>query len=141
MCNVICIALSITRQIIYGNHLTKSFIMLSLFIKQLSMVIINKILHHAISFLRNTIIITNQLLRFYTLLYLRIQCFISRVLFIVSLVNFLLLLILSYTVFPVLFKRYSYSALDCATPTIRSLIRHSDNKLGRTSNNDNLRLL
>ena len=140
MCNVICIALSITRQIIYGNHLTKSFIMLSLFIKQLSMVIINKILHHAISFLRNTII-TNQLLRFYTLLYLRIQCFISRVLFIVSLVNFLLLLILSYTVFPVLFKRYSYSALDCATPTIRSLIRHSDNKLGRTSNNDNLRLL
>ena len=140
MCNVICIALSITRQIIYGNHLTKSFIMLSLFIKQLSMVIINKILHHAISFLRNTIIITNQLLRFYTLLYLRIQCFISRVLFIVSLVNFLLLLILSYTVFPVLFKRYSYSALDCATPTIRSLIRHSDNKLGRTSNNDNLRL-
>ena len=141
MCNVICIALSITRQIIYGNHLTKSFIMLSLFIKQLSMVIINKILHHAISFLRNTIIITNQLLRFYTLLYLRIQCFISRVLFIVSLVNFLLLLILSYTVFPVLFKKYSYSALDCATPTIRSLIRHSDNKLGRTSNNDNLRLL
>ena len=141
MCNVICIALSITRQIIYGNHLTKSFIMLSLFIKQLSMVIINKILHHAISFLRNTIIITNQLLRFYTLLYLRIQCFISRVLFIVSLVNFLLLLILSYTVFPVLFKRYSYSALDCATPMIRSLIRHSDNKLGRTSNNDNLRLL
>ena len=141
MCNVICIALSITRQIIYGNHLTKSFIMLSLFIKQLSMVIINKILHHAISFLRNTIIITNQLLRFYTLLYLRIQCFISRVLFIVNLVNFLLLMILSYTVFPVLFKRYSYSALDCATPTIRSLIRHSDNKLGRTSNNDNLRLL
>ena len=116
MCNVICIALSITRQIIYGNHLTKSFIMLSLFIKQLSMVIINKILHHAISFLRNTIIITNQLLRFYTLLYLRIQCFISRVLFIVNLVNFLLLMILSYTVFPVLFKRYSYSALDCAIP-------------------------
>ena len=141
MCNVICIVLSITRQIIYGNHLTKSFIMLSLFIKQLSMVIINKILHHAISFLRNTIIITNQLLRFYTLLYLRIQCFISRVLFIVNLVNFLLLMILSYTVFPVLFKRYSYSALDCAIPTIRSLIRHSDNKLGRMSNNDNLRLL
>ena len=50
-------------------------------------------------------------------------------------------MILSYTVFPVLFKRYSYSALDCAIPTIRSLIRHSDNKLGRTSNNDNLRLL
>ena len=115
--------------------------MLSLFIKQLSMVIINKMLHHAISFLRNTIIITNQLLRFYTLLYLRIQCFISRVLFIVNVVNFLLLMILSYTVFPVLFKRYNYSALDCAIPTIRSLIRHSDNKLGRMSNNDNLRLL
>ena len=97
------------------------------------MVIINKILHHTISFIRNTMIITNQLLQFYSLLYLRIQCFISRVLFIVNLVNFLLLMILSYTVFPVLFKRYSYNALDCAIPTTRCLIRHGDNKLGRTS--------
>ena len=45
-----------------GKHLAKQA-----FIKQLPMVIINKILHHAISFLRNTMIITNQLLRFYTL--------------------------------------------------------------------------
>ena len=71
------------RILIKGKHLAKQA-----FIKQLPMVIINKILHHAISFLRNTIIITNQLLRFYTLLYLRIQCFISRVSFIVNLVNF-----------------------------------------------------
>ena len=105
------------------------------------MVIINKILHHTISFIRNTMIITNQLLQFYSLLYLRIQCFISRVLFIVNLVNFLLLMILSYTVFPVLFKRYSYSALDCAIPMNRCLIRHGDNKLGRTSINVNLRFL
>ena len=105
------------------------------FIKQLPMVIINKILHHAISFLRNTMIITNRLLRFYTLLYLRIQCFICRVLFIVNLVNFLLLMVLSYTVFPVLFKSYSYSALDSAIPTNRCLIRLGDNKLGRTSIN------
>ena len=103
--------LLLMRILIKGNHLAKQA-----FIKQLPMVIKNQILHHAISFLRNTLIITNQLLRFYTLLYLRIQCFISRVLFIVNLVNFLLLMILSYTVFPVLFKRYSYSALDCAIP-------------------------
>ena len=86
-------------------------------------------------------IITNQLLRFYTVLYLRIQCFISRVLYIVNLVNFLLLMILSYTLFPVLFKRYSYSALDCSIPMNRCLIRHGDNKLGRTSINGNLRVL
>ena len=42
-------------------------------------------------------------------------------------------MILSYTVFPVLFKRYSYNALDCAIPTTRCVIRHGDNKLGRTS--------
>ena len=124
------------RILIKGKHLAKQA-----FIKQLPMVIINKILHHAISFLRNTIIITNQLLRFYTLLYLRIQCFISRVLFIVNVVNFLLLMILSYTVFPVLFKRYSYSALDSAIPTNRCLIRLGDNKLGRTSINGNLTFL
>ena len=84
-------------------------------------------------------IITNQLPRFYTLLYLRIQCLISRVLFIVNLVNFLLLFILSYVVFPVLFKRYSYGALYCAIPMNRCLIGHGDNKLGRTSTNVNLR--
>ena len=84
---------------------------------------------------------TNQLLRFYTLLCLRIRCFISSVLFIVNLVISLLLMILSYTVFPVLFKRYSYSALDCAIPMSRCLIRHDDNKLGRTSINGNLRFL
>ena len=67
------------RIFIKGNHLAKQT-----FIKQLPMVIINKLLHHAISFIRNTMIITNQLLRFYTLLYLKIQCFISRVLFIVN---------------------------------------------------------
>ena len=49
------------RTLIKGNHLAKQA-----FIKQLPMVI-NKILHHAISFIRNTMIITNQLLRFYTL--------------------------------------------------------------------------
>ena len=91
-----------------GNHLAKQA-----FIMQLPMIIINKILHHAISFKRNTMIIINQLLRFYTLLYFKIQCFISRILFIVNLVIFLLLMILSYTMFPVLLKRYSYSALDC----------------------------
>ena len=84
---------------------------------------------------------TNQLLRFYTLLCLRIRCFISSVLFIVNLVISLLLMILSYTVFLVLFKRYSYSALDCAIPMNRCLIRHDDNKLGRTSINGNLRFL
>ena len=85
---------------------------------------------------------TNQLLRFYTLLSLRIQCFISSVLFIVNLVISLLLMILSYTLFPVLFKRYSYSALDYAIPMNRCLIRqHGDNKLDRTSNNGNLRFL
>ena len=63
--------------LIKGNHLTKQA-----FIKQLPMVIINKmviidkILHQAISLKRNTMIIINQLLRFYTLLYLRTQCFV-----------------------------------------------------------------
>ena len=128
--------LLLMRILIKVNHLAKQA-----FIKQLLMVIINKILHQAISFLRNTMIITNQLLPFYTLLYLRVQCFISRVLFIVNLANFLLLMILSYTVFPVLFKRYSYSALDCAISTNRCLIRHDDNKLGRKSINDYLRFL
>ena len=124
------------RILIKGNHLAKQAS-----IKQLPMVIINKILHHAISFIRNSMTITNQLLRFYTLLYLRIQWFISRVLFIVNLVISLLLMILSYTLFPALFKRYSYSALDCAIPMNRCLIRHGDNKLGRTSIKGSLRFL
>ena len=128
--------LLLMRILIKWNNLVKQA-----FIEQLPMVIVNKILHYAISFMRNSMIITNQLLQFHTLLYLRIQCFISRVLFIVNLVNFLLLMILSYTVFPVLFKRYSYSALDCAIPMSRCLIRHDDNKLGRTSINGNLRFL
>ena len=88
------------RILIKGNLVRKQA-----FVKQLPMVIINKILHHDISFIRNTMIITNQLLRFYTLRYLRIQCFISRVLFIVDLVIYLLLMVLSYTLFSVLFKR------------------------------------
>ena len=88
------------RILIKGNLMRKQA-----FVKQLPMVIINKILHHDISFIRNTMIITNQLLRFYTLRYLRIQCFISRVLFIVDLVIYLLLMVLSYTLFSVLFKR------------------------------------
>ena len=54
--------LLLMKILIKGNHLGKQA-----FIKQLPMVIINKILHHAISFLRNTMIINNQLLRFYTL--------------------------------------------------------------------------
>ena len=136
--------LLLMRILIKWNNLVKQA-----FIEQLPMVIVNKILHYAISFMRNSMIITNQLLQFYTLLYLRIQCFISRVLFIVNLVNFLLLFILSYAVFPVLFKRYSYGALYCtihgalycAIPMNRCLIRHGDNKLGRTSINDNLRFL
>ena len=94
--------------------------------------------NYAIFLMRNSMIITDQLPRFYTLLYLRIQCFISRVLF-VNFVNFLLLFILSYVVFPVLFKRYSYGALYCAIPMNRCLIGHGDNKLGRTSTNVNLR--
>ena len=108
--------------LIKGNHLTKQA-----FIKQLPMVIINNILHHAISLKRNTMIIINQLLRFYTLLYLRIQ--------------FLLLTILSNTVFPVLFKRYCYSALDCSVPMNRCLIRYGSNNLGRTSIDGNVRFL
>ena len=126
--------LLLMRILIKWNNLVKQA-----FIEQLPMVIVNKILHYAISFMRNSMIITNQLLQFYTLLYLRIQCFISRVLFIVNLVNFLLLFILSYVVFPVLFKRYSYGALYCAIPMNRCLIGHGDNKLGRTSTNVNLR--
>ena len=119
-----------------GNHLTKQA-----FIKQLPMVIINNILHHAISLKRNTMIIINQLLRFYTLLYLRFQCFVSRVLFIVNFVIFLLLMILSYTMFPALFKRYCYSALDCAILMNRCLIRHGSTNIGRTSIDGNLRFL
>ena len=56
---------------------------------------INKIPLHAISLERNTMIIIHQLLRFDTVLYLRIQCFVSRVLFIINLVIFLLLMILT----------------------------------------------
>ena len=119
-----------------GNHLTKQT-----FIKQLPMVIINKILHHTISLKRNTMIIINQLLRFYTLLYLKIQCFVSRVLFIVNLVIFLLLMIFSYTVFPVLFTRYCYSALNYAAPMKRCLIRYGSNNLGRVSIEGNLKFL
>ena len=122
--------------LIKGNHLTKRT-----FIKQLPMVIINKILHHAISLKRNTMTIINELLRFYTLLYLRIQCFVSRVLFISNLVIFLLLMILSYTVFPVLFTRYCYRALNCAIPMNRCLIRYDSNNFGRTSIDSNLRFL
>ena len=90
---------------------------------------------------RNTMIIINQLLRFYILLYLRIQCFFSSVLFIVNLVIFLLLMILSYTGFPVLLTRYCYSALDCAIPMNRCLIRYGNNNLGRASIDGNLRFL
>ena len=124
------------RILIKGNHLAKQA-----FNQQLPMATINKILHHAISLKRNTMIIINQLLRFYTLFYLRSQCFVSRVLFIVNILIFLLLMILSYTVFPVLFKRYSYSAMDCAIPMNRCLIRHGSNNLGRTPIDDNLRFL
>ena len=122
--------------LIKGNHLIRQA-----FIKQLPMVIINKILHHATSLKRNTMIIINQLLRFYTLLYLRIQCFVSRVLFIFNLVILLLLMVLSYKVFPVLFKRYCYSALDCAISINRCLIRHGSNNLSRTTVDGNLRFL
>ena len=77
-------------------------------------------------------IIINYLLRFYTLLYLRIQCLVFRVLFIVNLVIFLLLMILSYTVFPLVFTRYCYSALDCAIPMNRILIKYGSNNLDTT---------
>ena len=103
------------------------------------MVIINKILHHAISLKRNAMIIINPLLRFYTSIYLRIQCFVSRALFIVNLVISLLLMILSYTLFPVLVTRYYYSALDCASTMNRCLIRYGSNNLGSTSIDGNLR--
>ena len=83
----------------------------------------------------------NQLLRCYTSLYLRIQCFVSRVLFIVNLVIFLLLMILSYIVFPVLFTRYCYSALDCVIAMNRCLIRYGSNNLGGKSIDGNLRFL
>ena len=106
-----------------GNYLTKQA-----FIKQLPMVFIKKILHHAISLKRYTMIIINQLLQFYTLLYLRIQCFVSRILLTVNLVFFLLLMILSYAVFQVLFTRYC-------------LIRYGSSNLGRTSIDGNLRFL
>ena len=124
------------RILIKGNHLAKQA-----FIRQLQMEIIIKKLHHAIALKDNTLIIINQLLRFYILLFLRNQCFVSKVLFIVNLVTFLLLMILSNRLFPVLLKRYSYCALDCAIPVNRCLIRHSSNNLGRTSINDNLRFL
>ena len=103
------------------------------------MEIIIKKLHHAIAFKDNTLITINQLLRFYILLFLINQCFVSKVLFIVNLATFLLLMILSNRLFPVLLKRYSYCALDCAIPVNRCLIRHGSNNLGRTSINDNLR--
>ena len=121
--------------LIWENHLTKQT-----FLKQLPMIIINKILH-VISLKRNTMIIINQLLRFYTLLYLRIQCFVSKVLFIVNLVIFLLLMTLSYTVFLLLFTKYCYSALDCTIPMNKCLIRYDSNNLGRTSIDSNLRFL
>ena len=80
MCNVIWQKQEFIMQLpmiilVKGDHLTKQA-----FIKQLSMLILNKILHHAVSLKRNTVIIVNQLLRFYTLPYLRIQCFVSKVL-------------------------------------------------------------
>ena len=124
------------RILIKGYHLAKQA-----FIKQLPMEIINKILHDAIAVKSNTMLIINQLLPFYILLYLRNQCFVSRVLFIVNLVAFLLLMILSNKVFPVLRKRYSYSALDCGIPMNRCLIMHGSNSLGRTSIDGNLRFL
>lgn len=71
---------------------------------------INKVLHHAIFLGRNAMSIINQLPWFCSLLNLRIQCFASRVMFIVSLTIFLLVIILSYTVFPLLFRRYGYNA-------------------------------
>ena len=80
MCNVIWQKQEFIMQLpmiilVKGDHLTKQA-----FIKQLSMLILNKILHHAVSLKRNTVTIVNQLLRFYTLPYLRIKCFVSRVL-------------------------------------------------------------
>ena len=118
------------------NHLKKQA-----FIMELPMVIINKILYHAISLKRNTMIIINQLLQFYTLLYLRIQCFVSWVLFIVNLVISLLLMILSYTVFSVLVTRYCCSALDCALAMKRCLIMCGSNNPGSTSIDGSLRFL
>ena len=73
------------------------------------------------------------LLLFLTLFYLIIQCFVSWIIFVVNLVTLLLLMILSYTVFPALFTRYCYNALDCAIPMNRCLIRYGSNNLGRTS--------
>ena len=107
------------------------------------MVNVNKIVHHAISLKRNTMITFNQLLRFYALLYLRIQCFVYCALFIVNLVVFLLLIILSYTVCQVLFTRYCYSTLlqDCSIPMNRCLVRYGSNNLSRTSIDGNLRFL
>ena len=67
--------------------------------------------------------------------------FFSRVLFIVNLVIFLLLIIFSYTVFPVLFMRYCYSVLDCAISMNRCLIICDSNNLSRTSTDSNLRFL
>ena len=122
------------RILIKRNHLAKEA-----FNRQLQMEIIIKKLHHAIAFKDNTLITINQLLRFYILLFLINQFFVSKVLFIVNLATFLLLMIFSNRLFPVLLKRYSYSALDCAIPVNRCLIRHGSNNLGRTSINDNLR--
>ena len=53
---------------------------------------ISKILHHSIFLQRNTIIIVNELLRFYLLIYMRIQYLVSRVIFDVDLVNLLIYL-------------------------------------------------
>ena len=83
--------------------------------------------------------INNQLLRFYTLLYLRIQCFVSRVMFIVNLVIYLLLMNLSYTVFSVLFTKNCYSVLHCVIPMIRCLISYGGNNREATSIDGNLR--
>ena len=77
------------RILIKGNHLAKEA-----FNRQLQMEIIIKKLHHAIGFKDNTLITINQLLRFYILLFLINQCFVSKVLFIVNLATFLLLMIL-----------------------------------------------
>ena len=52
------------RILIKGNHLAKQA-----FIKQLPMEVTNKILQHAIALECNTMLIINQLLRFYILLF------------------------------------------------------------------------
>ena len=52
------------RILIKGNHLAKQA-----FIKQLPIEVTNKILQHAIALECNTMLIINQLLRFYILLF------------------------------------------------------------------------